>query len=321
MKGTYVHTNISTDLPIKLPTDLLLTPFLADQKLRRLSVGTIESNFLRVRSFLAWCSARVLDPLQATREDFLAYLGYLQEIGHRASTLKKDFSALSSFYELLEEQGKSGSAIHIRSIRKKYLKSYKKDAEERQIITVEQAARMVASTIDTRDRAILLLLLKTGVRRGELASLDLSDVSLEGLSITLKPTAKRSNRLVFFDEEARAALERWLKARARRAGEEKALFLAGTGSRLQSRGIRNAVVHAAERVGLHSPGAPLEERFGPHACRHFFTTHLLRNGMAREHVQFLRGDAVKEAVDIYYHLDIEDVRRAYLAHVPQLGSN
>jgi len=127
--------------------------------------------------------------------------------------------------------------------------------------------------------------------------------------------------LAVVDESLKAALERWLKARARRAGEEKALFLAGTGSRLQSRGIRNSVVHAAERVGLHSPGAPLEERFGPHACRHFFTTHLLRAGMERSYVQWLRGDAIKEAVDIYFHINPEDVKRNYLAHVPQLGSN
>jgi hypothetical protein len=41
--------------------------------------------------------------------------------------------------------------------------------------------------------------------------------------------------------------------------------------------------------------------------------------MQREYVQWLRGDAIKEAVDIYYHIDPEDVRRSYLAHIPQLG--
>ena len=138
---------------------------------------------------------------------------------------------------------------------------------------------MVASTIDTRDRAILLLLLKTGIRRGELVSLDLADVSLERLSITLKPTAKRSNRIVFFDQEAKDALERWLRARARRAGDEPALFLGESGKRLGKRGVRNAVVRAAERVGLHTSGAPLDARFGPHCCRHWNVTHLLRAGM------------------------------------------
>ena len=41
--------------------------------------------------------------------------------------------------------------------------------------------------------------------------------------------------------------------------------------------------------------------------------------MKREYVQWLRGDAIKEAVDIYFHIDPEDVREAYLAAIPQLG--
>jgi integrase/recombinase XerD len=155
-------------------------------------------------------------------------------------------------------------------------------------------------------------LLKTGIRRGELASLDVSDVSLEGLSITLKPTAKRSNRSVFFDEEAADALRRWLKARARRAGNDPALFLAETGRRLSGRSLNNVVVRAAARVGLHTKRAPLEERFGPHCCRHWLVTHLLRAGMSREYVKWIRGDAMRESIDLYYHIDPEDVKRIYL---------
>jgi integrase/recombinase XerD len=262
----------------------------------------------------------MIDPLTATREDFLAYLKYRQSLGVKHGTLKGDFSSLSSFYDLLEEQGKSRSATELKSIQKKYLRQYKPDSEERQIISIEQAAQMVAGTIDTRDRAILLLLLKTGIRRGELASLDLSDVSLEGLSIRLKPTGKRSNRLVFFEEETKVALERWLTARARRAGSEPALFLAPDGQRLGYRGIWYVVVQAAKRAGLHDPESEkLEERFGPHCCRHFFTSHLLRNGMRREYVKWLRGDAISEAIDIYFHISPEDVKKEYLTHVPQLG--
>ena len=41
--------------------------------------------------------------------------------------------------------------------------------------------------------------------------------------------------------------------------------------------------------------------------------------MPREHVQELRGDARMEAMDIYYHIDEEELRKSYLAHIPQLG--
>jgi hypothetical protein len=41
--------------------------------------------------------------------------------------------------------------------------------------------------------------------------------------------------------------------------------------------------------------------------------------MNREYVQWLRGDALREAIDIYNHIAPEDVGKSYLAHIPQLG--
>ena len=101
----------------------------------------------------------------------------------------------------------------------------------RQSISVENAAKMVRATIDTRDRAILLLFFKTGIRRNELITLDLEDLDLQGMSLTLKPTPKRSNRTVFFDDETRRALARWIKSREMRfkKGDQKALFISAMG--------------------------------------------------------------------------------------------
>ncbi len=36
-------------------------------------------------------------------------------------------------------------------------------------------------------------------------------------------------------------------------------------------------------------------------------------------MKWLRGDALNEAIDIYNHIDPEDVKRGYIAHIPQLG--
>jgi integrase/recombinase XerD len=295
----------------------LKAAYLADLRLRKMAASTIESCGYRIDAYLRWCEGKALDPCLAGRENLLSYLEYRGE--QKSASLKKDFSALATFYELLEEQGKSSSASHVRSIQKKYLRSYKSDAEQRQIISIRQMAEMVAATVSTRDQTILLLLAKTGIRRGELLSLDISDVDLGRMTIRLKPTGKRSNRMVFFDYETQEVLQRWLKIREGLKGREPALFVSVRGIRPSKETIRWVVARAAERVGLHTPGAPLEQRFGPHCCRHWFTTHLLRAGMRREYVQWLRGDAIKEAVDIYYHIDPEDVRKSYLAYIPKLG--
>jgi integrase/recombinase XerD len=98
------------------------------------------------------------------------------------------------------------------------------------------------------------------------------------------------------------------------------LFLNAEGDRLDRGGILRVVRQAAERVGLHdSSSEGMENHFSPHCCRHWNTTHLLRAGMKREYVQWLHGDAIKGAVDIYFHIDPKDVQVAYLASIPQLG--
>jgi integrase/recombinase XerD len=111
-------------------------------------------------------------------------------------------------------------------------------------------AGLINSTMDIRDKAIITLLAKTGIRRNELISLDVADVDILNLRIRLKPTAKRSNRLVFFDGESAFILRQRLKIRE---GSNKngtlALFLNHEGDRLQRRGVSDAVTKAAERVG------------------------------------------------------------------------
>jgi integrase/recombinase XerD len=206
--------------------------------------------------------------------------------------------------------------------RKYYLRRYKKDndSETRKLISVEDASKLVNSILDTRDRCILVLLFKTGMRVGELTSLDVDDIDLDKGQVTLKLKKKRTNRVLFLDNEAIAILERWLVARKnRKGGEGQALFLSKIGTRITKRTVENSIEKHAERLSLHKPGARLEDRFTPHCCRHWFVTHLLRAGMSRDFVKELRGDARGEAIDIYNHIDKKELQESYLAHIPQLG--
>ena len=151
--------------------------------------------------------------------------------------------------------------------------------------------------------------------------MDVDDVNWNDYSIRLKPTPKRSNRTVYFDEEGAIVLRRWLKIRKRLNTSTKALFISyQTSNRLSRNGAYTAVVKYAKRLGFHNSESPrLEDHFGPHCFRHWFTTFLLRNGMSREYVKELRGDKRNEAIDIYHHIDREELRRAYLACIPKLG--
>jgi len=275
----------------------------------------------RTRAYCAFLETRGKNPLKADRNDLRDFLAHLKAKGLKFRTIDAIYTSLSAFYEFLIIEGLV-EYNPVLPFRKYYLRRYKKDndSETRKLISVEDASKLVNSILDTRDRCILVLLFKTGMRVGELTSLDVDDIDLDKGQVTLKLKKKRTNRVLFLDNEAIAVLERWLVARKnRKGGEGQALFLSKIGTRITKRTVENSIEKHAERLSLHKPGARLEDRFTPHCCRHWFVTHLLRAGMSRDFVKELRGDARGEAIDIYNHIDKKELQESYLAHVPQLG--
>ena len=301
----------------------LLKSFAEDCRLRGMTDESIRRYKSSLRIFLKFLEQKEASLDSVNMEvlrDFLRYLRFERKA--KEKTLENYFSALSAFYDYLAFEGLVSSNV-ILPFRRRYLRRYKNgyDDPERRLLSVEEMSRLVNSIMDPRDKAIAVLLAKTGIRRGELLRIDVDDINWEDYSIMLKPTPKRSNRVVFFDDECAIVLRRWLRVREKLNPKTNALFISyNTLNRLSRNGVWNAIVKYAKRLGFHDPNSPrLEDHFGPHCFRHWFTTWLLRNGMPREYVKELRGDKRREAIDIYHHIDKEELRRAYLACIPKLG--
>lgn len=300
----------------------LLSDFIKDCQLRGMTGESIRRYNSSIRIFLDFLKRNKTDLLYIDRDTLRNFISYLRnERNNSQKTIGNNFAALSSFYEYLayECYVPANPAL---PVRKRYLRQYKEDSNrgERQSPSIEEMAEFIDSIPNTRDRAVALLLAKTGIRRGELIHTDIDDVDIENLSITLKETKKRSNRVVFFDDECARLLARWLEVRASIHPKTKALFINNRGERLEREGIYEAITKWAKLFGLHNPKSPkLEERFSPHCFRHWFTTQLIRADMRREYIKELRGDARKDAMDLYNHIDKEELKKAYLAHIPKLG--
>lgn len=168
---------------------------------------------------------------------------------------------------------------------------------------------------------LFFLLRRYAVGRLDLCSSNpIQDLDLEKGEFRIKPKAKRSNRLGFLDPELTAALQEYLDWREIRAKDNAALWISYEGTRISRNYVYNTVTKLASRMGLYDRRGPLNKKFTPHCFRHFFTTHLRRAKMPREFIQELRGDRRKDAVDIYDHIEIEELRRTYLACIPSLGT-
>ncbi|HKM75539.1 MAG TPA: tyrosine-type recombinase/integrase [Candidatus Bathyarchaeia archaeon] len=310
-------------IPI-LSESQLLEMFARDCRDRQLTDETIRRYNSSIKGFLHHLQNHNINPYQVEKSTLIEFIRERRTQNIEQNTLERDFAAINSLYEFLVFQDIIAKNP-VPGVRKRYLRRYKNekdvDAESpRKLISVEEMSLLINSVLDTRDKAILTLLAKTGVRRGELIAMDVSDINWTEQSIMLKKFKKRSGRTIFFDDETSRMLKRWINQRQIRNPTTPALFIGEQGERLKRNGVYSMTAKYAERIGLHNSTSPRpEDHFSPHCFRHWFTTHLRRAGMDREFIKALRGDRRREAIDIYDRIDREELRRAYLAFIPQLG--
>jgi integrase/recombinase XerD len=301
----------------------LISSYEHDCRLQGLTRTTIKTRVYDLGNFSRFLETEGVHILDVGRDDIRDWIEELKINRKRTTvTTKNNLTSITGFYEYLVFEDLV-STNPVPSVRKRYMKSYKEgnESHSHKIISVEEMSELIRSAVDIRDRTFMLLMAKTGVRRGELISMDYNDINFEEQSILLKPTPKRSNRLVYFDSEAETLLRRWLRVRQNRnKWSDEALFISQRNSRLKEAGMDRVIIAHAQRLGLHDPRSDkLEDHFTSHCFRHWFVTHLMRAGMPREFVKELRGDSRREAIDIYNHIDKKDLRESYLAHIPQLG--
>lgn len=297
--------------------------YLSDAALQGLVKHTIESyrsSLLRFARFLEETPFEEVTLMHLRR-----YLGHLKENHNlHGKTILYNYTAVSSLCNFLQYENRIPSNP-VPHFRKRYLSNTQREARknvvgQRRLLSVEEMERLIHQTFDARQRTVLVLLAKTGIRRKELCAIEMQDIDWNRQAIHLKPTPKRTNLIVFYDDETSRTLKRWLAIRRARGFDDEGPLLVGEqGGRLHRTAAYNLVVNAATHAGLHALDGHERDRISPHCFRHWFTTHLRRSGMPREYISWLRGDAPAATMDIYMHNDPDDVRESYLAHVPQLG--
>jgi len=182
-------------------------------------------------------------------------------------------------------------------------------------LLAERAARE-GGFLEIRDLAILELFYGTGMRLGELAGLNVTDVDVvadqvkvrgKGRKERLLPIGRAAGRALRVYERERATL---LAGLATGRGDRRALFLARTGRRLAPRSVQSAVRRHlrlfGERTGLKV-----------HSLRHTFATHLLDAGADLRAVQELLGHTSLSTTQVYTHTSVERLKRVYQAAHPR----
>ena len=168
------------------------------------------------------------------------------------------------------------------------------------------AALEVHSQQPERDRAVLLLLLDTGLRIGEAAGLHMRDVDLEAGRCRVMGKGARE-RVVPLGRTARRALRRYLLAAGHHARGEAPLFAQRGGEPLAVVGLQHLIRRVVAGAGA------LSVHCTPHILRHTFARNFLTNGGDVFSLQRILGHspASLEITRRYVRLLDDDLREAH----------
>jgi len=160
-----------------------------------------------------------------------------------------------------------------------------------------------------RSLAMLELFYSSGLRLGELAGLNITDVDFNQALVKVRGKG-RKERIVPIGGQARLALQEYLAKTGdtRKKGDadffNSPLFLNARGTRISVRSIARIVDEATKKSGIG-------RKISPHALRHTFATHLLNAGADLRSIQELLGHESLSTTQKYTAVNISRMMEIY----------
>ncbi len=272
-----------------IPGKAIVEDYFRDQYRRGCSANTLSNSFFVIDTFLSLVKERGSSELESIgRQDIMAYIEHEQDRGMKSSTVYSRVRSLKPFLRFLMGCGVVRSDLLSKRIIIKV-----PDPLPRAMDPEDESA-MLEVLDDVRNRALLLVLLRTGMRIGELLNTLFSDVNLTGRKIDIYEAEKdRVGRVVYLSDDAVDALEAWCSIRD---ADKLYLFYAHGHQSMTYNTARSMIMKYLAKAGLSKKGYTL------HCLRHTFASDLLNAGMRLECVQSLLGHASIEMTRRYARL-------------------
>jgi integrase/recombinase XerD len=161
-----------------------------------------------------------------------------------------------------------------------------------------------------RDRAILEVLYSSGVRRGELIALQVTDIDTERGTLMVRSGKGRKDRLIPLGARACAWVNRYLlEVRAQLLGADThSLFLTDYGEPFEKNRLSDLVKSYMLQTGIAQGNC--------HAFRHAMATHMLEGGADIRHIQIILGHSQITTTELYTHVAIERLKAVHAATHP-----
>lgn len=321
-RGSANYTNVSStpaapELPVQLDpsAELYLTHLTTDKG----ASDYTHRNYRQILiEFTRWHLSERKGPPDWTtleRDDFRAYLRSLGRGNYSRAAIRLRFSALRSFYKFLIRRGVV-SATPIKNI---LLPKLQKRLPR--FLTADQMLALLRAPQDEyaraskgkkcdetpylRDRAILETIYSCGLRISELCGLVVEDIRFDEQLVKVRGKGKKE-RIVPIGAPALGAIEKYWSALPVMAASSDPVFQENV---VLKTAVQPSVVQ--KRLKLYLAAAGLDPEITPHKLRHSYATHMLDAGADLRSVQELLGHANLVTTQVYTHVTVERLKKAY----------
>jgi len=264
-------------------------------KRRNCSAHTVKNYMNILGHFNAWHKTSVS---QVTHKDIGAYMGYLLRT-RKPKTINCHLGTIRAFYDyLIDEEGiplinpvKKGYRLRLPRPLPRHLKD-------------EQVRELFKEIKDARDRAMFMLMLRCGLRVEEVAQLTMDGIEYRNRQIFVFNGKGSKDRIVYMSEDARSALQGYLKKRESSKARKVFLVQKGTmrGKPISIRGIQKRIEYYAKKTGI-----PVS----CHHLRHTMATQLLNADADLVTIQDLLGHSRITTTQRYCRVSNLKVQRDY----------
>lgn len=280
--------------------------------IKQRSPCTVQEYRVDILMFFMWLSDRRGNPLTArnfsfankefirsiTLDDMYAYISYYQ-IEKQASTgaQARRIVAIRQFWRHLTANGVLESNVTEK------LETPKQPKRLPKYLSLEESIRLLIACEDVpRDHCIITILLNCALRISELASLNVSQVSGDVLSVIGKGNKERK---IFLTPAAKLSITQWLEMRNKIDAPTDALFLSRNKRRMSIRSLQDVVKKYVELSGLESKGIT------PHKLRHTSATLMYKYGKVDiRSLQQILGHESVATTEIYTYVDEAQLQAA-----------
>lgn len=241
------------------------------------------------------------NPQKVTRIDIVEFMNRLAGLRRTGTTRARKLASIRHFLKFLKENdviaGNPAETV---------TRARKEEKDPTVLFKNEYKALLFEAQGNSRDYAILLTFLKSGIRESELADLQIEDVDFLHNELTVREGKGKKERSIPLMPELKRALRLYMEDRERQDNilDEETLFLARNGTSLNPSSIRKLVKKYYAKAGVRKSGV--------HTLRHTFSAHNVNNGMPIADLQKVLGHKKKETTLKYIHAVSTSLRETML---------